>query len=117
MRAGGGVRLAWVPVGEELVGSYGRAAGLLQPGSVLLGVLPAESKQLVLNPADVLLLQPEDRLVVLTRQGAAVVRVWAVPSWQQSAASGCASSLCSSASAVGAGTSRCGGQRLCLLTP
>lgn len=68
MRAGGDVRLDWCEVGEQLAGSYGGAAEMLQ-SCVLLGVLEAESKQLMLNPPDHLLLQPGDRLVTLTRQG------------------------------------------------
>jgi hypothetical protein len=68
VRTSGDVRLKWCDVGDQLAGSYGHAAGMLQD-CVLLGVLEAESKSLTLNPPDHLLLQPGDRLVALTRQG------------------------------------------------
>lgn len=68
VRSGGDVRLLWIPVDDVLAGSYGHAAGLLQ-GSILLGVLSVDSRQLTLNPPDQLLLQPGDQLVGLTRLG------------------------------------------------
>jgi len=70
VRAGGDVHLAWCDVDDRLAGTYGRAAEILQ-GSVLLGMLGAESKQLTLNPPDQLMLLPGDRLVALTRPGVA----------------------------------------------
>lgn len=73
VRAGSDVKLDWCEVGEQLVGSYGRAAEMLR-GCVLLGVLSAGHQQLTLNPPDHLLLQLGDRLVVLTRQGRSLGR-------------------------------------------
>jgi hypothetical protein len=72
VRAGCDAKLDWCEVGEQLIGSYGRAATML-PGCVLLGVLSAGHQQLTLNPPDHLLLQLGDRLVALTRQGKVLV--------------------------------------------